>query len=464
MESVENPVLKMKLYRKYFKRDSVRQLRQFNRFLDEQVDSISGMIRERQHAIDQKRNRVKDDVSSKIYQTVYRPWASKQARLRTAWLDGQGIVITRTCRDFLRSYWTTLFLEASQNDSLLAALSGSMPFIELPKTLRQRLDIFRILEPQKFKAIAVQFSAKSPYEDKMLKTYAYADQYIDDARKYTAFGLNSDSLKMHLESEAERIGEQLLQSRVEGISELRTADAQMRTTLAKPAQYRAMADQLSDSTYLKEKAKKWAEDRAMQYLEENSKLLEPVRKKMDLLMKKYSVVPNSLDLKTAIKRSSLSDRTMKQRLYVGGNFQILTIDPVTVDVSPLIGYRINTKSIGGAGGNFRQSFGDSIPGINQNVLGYKLFASYDIFQNFLAYGEFDRNVVRSPETREGSKYLWKNAAFLGLGRKLKIHPRVEMTAVFLYNLTYEYGDPVYPRRWNFRIGFQSSDLAFFKRK
>jgi hypothetical protein len=62
------------------------------------------------------------------------------------------------------------------------------------------------------------------------------------------------------------------------------------------------------------------------------------------------------------------------------------------------------------------------------------------------------------------KAEWKNAAFLGIGRKVLIHRKIEMTAVFMYNFLYTYPDPVYPRRWVFRVGFQTSDLAFFKTK
>ncbi len=74
-----------------------------------------------------------------------------------------------------------------------------------------------------------------------------------------------------------------------------------------PGQYKALAEQLQDSAYLAEQAKKKAEEKAMEYLAQNPGVMRGVQQKMSLLMKKYSVVPNSNDPSTAVKRSSMAN-------------------------------------------------------------------------------------------------------------------------------------------------------------
>jgi hypothetical protein len=91
-----------------------------------------------------------------------------------------------------------------------------------------------------------------------------------------------------------------------------------------------------------------------------------------------------------------------------------------------------------------------------DMLGYKGFVSYDVVKNFFAYGEFDRNLIGAPKLESLNASTWKNAAFIGVGKKFRVHPKVEMTSVVVYNLLFDYPDPVYPKRWNFRVGVQRS--------
>lgn len=116
------------------------------------------------------------------------------------------------------------------------------------------------------------------------------------------------------------------------------------------------------------------------------------------------------------------------------------------------------------GGNYRQSFGDSLPRLSPDVLGYKFFSDYDVVRDFFVHGEFDRNATGFEKRESYFKRIWTNAAFLGIGRKIRIHPRIDITMLFLYNFLYDHPDPVYPKKWNIRIGFQTSRLAMFKRK
>jgi hypothetical protein len=63
-----------------------------------------------------------------------------------------------------------------------------------------------------------------------------------------------------------------------------------------------------------------------------------------------------------------------------------------------------------------------------------------------------------------SKRLWSPAAFLGVGRKFAVHKKVDMTVVAMYNFLHKTGDPIYPRPFVVRFGFQLSEIAFLKKK
>ena len=231
-------------------------------------------------------------------------------------------------------------------------------------------------------------------------------------------------------------------------------------------EYKQQFDQLQDSAYWKEQARKKAEEMALDYITENPALMKAAKTKMDLLMKKYSIVPNSNDLSTAVKRTSLQGKSFKERLYLAGNFQVLSLKPVSFDFSPMIGYRFNTRLVAGVGGNYRKTFGDvdSLSRFASDMLGYKAFVSYDVLRDFFAYTEFANNTTGAGQTESSFERIWSTSFLLGAGRKFAIHPKIEMTIVVLYNFTRKPGDTVYPSPWVVRFGFQLSELALLKRK
>jgi hypothetical protein len=160
----------------------------------------------------------------------------------------------------------------------------------------------------------------------------------------------------------------------------------------------------------------------------------------------------------------MKGRPFRDHLYLAANVQMLSTQPLSIDFSPMIGYRFNKLFLAGIGGNYRQTFKDSIPMLSPSVLGYKAFASYDLLRSFFMYGEFDRNSPGLSKAENGVKRVWKNAAFVGIGRRFIIHPKLEVTLLFMYNFLHENNDLVYPNAWNVKVGFQSSELGFLKRR
>lgn len=295
------------------------------------------------------------------------------------------------------------------------------------------------------------------------KAMAYQNDFNDFQNEIDSYAQNDSLIRQELKYGLEH----QVQERIEGVEELKVLeDYKKQVKGLDPSQHEYMKefDNLQDSAYRKEQVKQKAEEMALDYIAENPAIMKAAKSKMDLLMKKYSIVPNSNDLSTAVKRTSLEGRSFKERLFVASNFQVLSLKPVAFDFSPLIGYRFSGRLIAGIGGNYRKTFGDSLGKTSSDMIGYKIFASYDVIKNFFAYSEFANNSTGMQQTESATKRLWNTSLLLGAGRKFTIHTKVEMTMVVLYNFARNPGDTVYPSPWIIRFGFQCSEIAFLKRK
>src|SRR5579859_8167495 len=149
---------------------------------------------------------------------------------------------------------------------------------------------------------------------------------------------------------------------------------------------------VGDSTSIKDKLNALS----VKSLMNDTRLMGDVQTRLSKLMRRYSYVPNSNDLSTAVKRTSLKGRTFKERLVVAGNFQLLNTTPVTLDFSPIAGYKFNSKWSAGIGMNYRQTFSNNPTTsvkLSPSVFGVKVFASYDVAKGFFAYTEFDRSKI-----------------------------------------------------------------------
>jgi hypothetical protein len=70
---------KLKLYSRYYKKDSIKIARLQERYWKKQTDSLAEAMVSREQALRKKEAGFKDGVNSKIYKTLYTPWAKKQA-------------------------------------------------------------------------------------------------------------------------------------------------------------------------------------------------------------------------------------------------------------------------------------------------------------------------------------------------------------------------------------------------
>lgn len=304
---------------------------------------------------------------------------------------------------------------------------------------------------------SVRRKAMSMYGSKLENLSDYQDKLGEYQEKYE--WIKNEGYAEVLKSKLETLS----LNRIGQMGELSMLKAKLSQVDKLQQDYEKLSSQVNDSVALKELAKEKATQLASDYLEDHPELLNAAKRKMDVLFKKYSVLTNSNDLQGAVKRTSLTGKPLKERLYFAANFQLLSYQPVTIDFSPALGYRINTRLIVGLGGTYRQSFSDSIPKLSADVFGYKVFSSYDIPGNFFLYSEFARNAAKvQHESGLHAPRIFHNALLLGLGRKFRIHTKVDMTIVATYNFLKKDNDPIYPSPWIVRVGFQLNELGFSK--
>jgi len=145
--------------------------------------------------------------------------------------------------------------------------------------------------------------------------------------------------------------------------------------------------------------KKMYQKELMDQLAEHSEQFDKAQKELTKMKSKYSKVVNSNDMTTAVKRNSLKGKPLGKRLVYGGNFNLSGNDPIKVDLSPLVGYKVNKKLTLGLSGTYRQTFQKELTS-GEAIYGSRLFANYDIFKNFFAAGEVDQMRTGSEMSRQ----------------------------------------------------------------
>ena len=114
--------------------------------------------------------------------------------------------------------------------------------------------------------------------------------------------------------------------------------------------------------------------------------------------------------------------------------------------------------------NYRATFGDSINyswNVSSRNVAVKAFTSYEFINSWFLYGE---SQFTNLGKNEGGKSEWNANYFIGIGKKFLVHPKLHMTLTGLYNLNSETQNELYPQRFQIRVGFQTSDLAFRKKQ
>ncbi|ELR71939.1 hypothetical protein C900_02124 [Fulvivirga imtechensis AK7] len=358
-----------------------------------------------------------------------------------------------------RKYWRY------KSDSLVKAnrLADELPG-------GQHIDALKGVSPDSSQVDSLQAIAQQKVEQELKAATGAAEVERMAGQKIGDLD-NPDSLKSaagHVaQEEAKQYG-----SKLEGMEELQ-AFQEERNALKEwqdaPDTYKNDVEKYSDVEEMRNTGREMAKEKAAEFFAAHSEKLQAAQKKLQRLQKKYIKLPNSNDMSTAVKRSSLKGRPLKERLYLGGNFIVNSIKPFSIDLTPQVGYKFNKKFIVGVGGTIRHTFGSdtiaSVPAIPSNSYGYKGFTSYDIAMGFFAYGEFERLSKKvAIAGSDQQETIWVNGLLAGAGKKFNVHALVNVNVLVLYNFLHDYQNAIYPRAWTLKFGFELSERAFLRRR
>jgi hypothetical protein len=446
LEKVKSASKKLNMYRKFYSKDSLKEAKKYEKLLNEKWKSIGndvGFITSKKLKSVKQRDAIKTSGPSKPIDSLTHLLGNTNLK------SGSNSDTTKKDTTFHFPFKQINLLPGTQNDLNSLSLS-KLPL--KPPSFNSYLKSTQIPELKELNKMKGEFGRYKGQFSQYQKQYG---GYLTDSTR-------KEAIKNEVAALEKETQQKVMSNAYTG--EMLKYQKQIDVFKADQLKYKKQIDQLQDSAYQKKVAKEKGEQAAMEYLEK-SQVLKNVQNKMQMLMKKYSVVPNSNDLSTAIKRTSLKGKAFRERLVIATNFQILSYDPVSIDFSPLLGYKFNTRFAVGVGGTYRQTFGNTPSSLKfaPQVFGYKFFTSYDVVKNFFVYGEFARNSIPT-KSDNGTVLVWKNAAIAAIGRKTSISRKIDMTMLVGYNFFHEPNDPVYPNQWIFRVGFQLSDLALMKRQ
>ncbi|MEM9337190.1 MAG: hypothetical protein AAGA66_00555 [Bacteroidota bacterium] len=194
-----------------------------------------------------------------------------------------------------------------------------------------------------------------------------------------------------------------------------------------------VAQMKSDSAH-KQKAIDYAKEHAFQ----NQEKVEQARTQIASLKKKYNQLTNSNDLTSAQKRSSLTGAPFFKRLVVGGNLNLVGVDPVTLDLAPVLGWKFNKYLEAGTYLTYRTQFiFDAKTSIrNSPEFGYGTFINHVLFKNIFAYVEYGRMKIHT-ETTSDEPLKWSESVLAGFGTTIKVANFMTLQTIVAYNILHD---------------------------
>lgn len=331
-------------------------------------------------------------------------------------------------------------------------------------------DSVRAIAKEKVKALALERARQYPGYQLLVEKYKiYGDTATWDEVSNQVPGL--DTLKGVFDRSPAEIFEQSGKIAEQNLSKFGGATGAVGDHITKmndltnlPDQYKKQYAKYLDKDKLVVDGKEKIAEEAKDYFDKHPEALVSAQSKVSKLLSKYRVF-SSDNLSDAKKQSSLEGKTFFERMVIGGNFNLVSTKPVSIDLSPDLGFRFTSKLSMGVGINYRYTFGDSIKNswyVSPRNTGFKAFVTYDFFKNFYAYAETNY-VGLTSQSSEGSERDWITNYFLGLGRKFLIHPKLYMTITATYNLNNMEENPLYINHYQVRVGFRLSELATRKK-
>ncbi len=293
-------------------------------------------------------------------------------------------------------------------------------------------------------------------------------QIPSEVKEYTELLKDPSNIDQAIDSKAARMSEfQTLNNETKELAAMKGLPESMLADLKR----------YQDAQVLKAEAKEVTIKKATDYFAAHQDKLSQAQGMMSKLKKKYSYVPDSRDLSTAVKATSLKDEPLKNRLVFGLGFQIQRTNPISVDFSPNLLYKFNKLFSAGISGTYRASLGienNSSVAVNtttdvygasaivQHKLSFAGASVSKVLKGFFGHGEFQylsTPIVNPNPTTDLPARSWNEGLLLGIGKQMNFSKALKGQIIFTYDFLHTAASPS-PKAWNIKFGFQLGEFRF----
>ena len=223
--------------------------------------------------------------------------------------------------------------------------------------------------------------------------------------------------------------------------------------------YQEQMSQLGEEGHAKEKVVQKAKTMAKDHFAGQQEKLLAAQSKLTKLKQKMGKF-GALNGGKLKKENEMKGKPLGERLVLGGNFQLHPGDLVSLDISPIVGYRWTKLFRIGLGGTYRTTFDEKekfLLSDEKEVFGYRGFVEHDVYKGFYAHGEYERlkgeGLSKKNIQQDRRANTWRDGALLGLGKSYKIKNKIKGNVMVLYNFLYD-EQSLYNKPWNLRFGFE----------
>jgi len=319
----------------------------------------------------------------------------------------------------------------------------------------KQLGLKELEKKEEFKNIKKELS---PYLD---------SPYLKGIKLQDLDSMSLDSLKSLSVSTFQKLEKRLEQEllKTKELSQFNKDMGEMEALKGLPESYKKQFEKYKNGEGLQKEAMAEAAKKAQALLSKHSKEIQSAQTQLAKLKKKYSSVQSSNDLSTATKRNSLQGKLLKERIVLGINFQIVSLDPVIIDFNPLLGYKFNKKFYVAVGGSYRARFTESRAnspaqggqairiGQDELTYGYRAFTEYNVWKMLSIHAEYER-ISKEFEIGKTDTFerKWVAGALAGISSNYTLKGKVKGNFSVLYNFLHNDAERVYQSPWVFRFG------------
>lgn len=176
-------------------------------------------------------------------------------------------------------------------------------------------------------------------------------------------------------------------------------------------------------------------------------------------------IASKLGLPTDPKIDKTKELSFGERIYLGGDFGLsLGRTQTFINLSPLVGYKLNEKLSIGAGPVFQywqdqviyidnQSGFQYQKKVSSMIYGGKGFGRLFLFKDFFANAEFEYISADLPIQEGLTERRWIPAIWAGAGYMIKLNKKAGINIMALYNPIFDKQNSPYTSPFDVRVGF-----------